>query len=47
MRRVRPDEWRDNISREQVIKRALFEILKDHNEVARIFPIIKKHRDDY
>lgn len=47
VRRVRPDEWRDNISREQVIKRALFEILKDHNEVARIFPIIKKHRDDY
>jgi type I restriction enzyme R subunit len=47
VRRVRPDEWRDNISREQVIKAALFEILKDHNAVALIFPIIKKHREDY
>ena len=45
VRRVRPDGWRDVTPREQVIKAALFEVLQDHDEVARIFPIIKKHRE--
>jgi len=37
---VRPDDWRSTQTREQVIKAALFEILKDRDEVERIFKII-------
>ena len=37
---VRPDAWRGHQPREQVIKRALYDILKDVDEVERIFKII-------
>ncbi len=39
--RVRPDGWRGVQAREQVIKRELYEILKDETEVERLFLIIK------
>ena len=38
---VRPDDWRGNTPRENVIKSALFNVLKDASEVERIFPIVK------
>ncbi|PKM81029.1 MAG: restriction endonuclease subunit R [Firmicutes bacterium HGW-Firmicutes-14] len=38
----RPDGWRGNDAKEKVIKRGLYEVLKDVDEVERIFPIIKK-----
>jgi len=41
VRRVRPDGWRGVQAREQVIKAALYEILRDEAEVERIFLIIK------
>ena len=41
VKRVRPDGWRGVQAREQVIKRALFDILLDESEVERIFLIIK------
>ncbi len=41
VKRVRPDGWRGVQPREQVIKAALYEILRDETEVERIFPIIK------
>ncbi len=41
VKRVRPDGWRGVQSREQVIKRALYELLRDTTEVERIFLIIK------
>ncbi len=41
VKRVRPDGWRGVQAREQVIKRALFDILLDKSEVERIFLIIK------
>ncbi len=37
---ARPDDWRGVQPREQVIKRALYAILQDVNEVERIFKII-------
>jgi len=37
----RHDGWRGVQAREQVIKRQLYEILKDETEVERLFPIIK------
>jgi type I restriction enzyme R subunit len=40
VRKVRPDGWRGVQAREQVIKAALFSILKDRGEVERIFTII-------
>jgi type I restriction enzyme, R subunit len=41
VKRVRPDGWRGVQPREQVIKAALYDVLKDQAEVERIFPIIK------
>ncbi len=41
IRQVRPNAWRGVQPKEQVIKKALFEILKDKDEVERIFLIIE------
>jgi type I restriction enzyme R subunit len=41
VKRERPDGWRGVLAREQVIKRALNEILQDVAEVERIFLIIR------
>jgi type I restriction enzyme R subunit len=38
---TRPDGWRGVQAREQVIKRALYDVLRDETEVERIFLIIK------
>jgi type I restriction enzyme, R subunit len=40
VKRVRPDGWRGVQAREQVIKQALYDILKNVNEVERIFLVI-------
>ena len=45
VKRVRPDGWRGVQSREQVIKRALYDVLLDAAEVERIFLIIKAQRE--
>ncbi|HEY5038226.1 MAG TPA: restriction endonuclease subunit R, partial [bacterium] len=42
---TRPDGWRGVQAREQVIKRALFDVLNDVNAVERLFPIIKAQRE--
>ena len=42
---VRPDGWRGVQSRELVIKKALYDVLKNVDEVERIFPIIKAQRE--
>lgn len=41
VRKVRPDGWRGVQTREQVIKGALYDLLRDETEVERIFLIIK------
>jgi len=43
--RVRKADWRCNPQKENEIKAELYKILKDKNEVERIFPIIKQQRD--
>ena len=45
VKRVRPDGWRDVQSREQVIKRTLYDIVQDVAEVERIFLIIKAQKE--
>ena len=42
---IKPDAWRGNTPRENEIKRALLEILKDELEVERIFAIIEKQSE--
>lgn len=42
---VKPDGWRGNEPKERVIKAALFNILKNEDEVERIFSIIKEQRE--
>jgi type I restriction enzyme R subunit len=41
VKKVRPDGWRGIKAREQVIKEALYRVLRDVSEVERIFPIIE------
>ncbi|WP_343732640.1 HsdR family type I site-specific deoxyribonuclease [Duganella sp.] len=36
----RPDSWRGVVAREQMVKQAMFEVLKDIKEVDRLFPIV-------
>ena len=43
VKQVRHDGWRGVQPREQVIKAALYEILRDESEVERIFLIVKAH----
>jgi type I restriction enzyme R subunit len=45
VKKFRPDSWRDVQPKEQVIKAALFEVLKDKTEVERIFLIIKAQKE--
>ena len=42
---VKQDSWRGNEPKELLIKKALYGILKDENEVERIFSIIKEQRE--
>jgi type I restriction enzyme R subunit len=41
VRAVRPDNWRGHQAKEQVIKRALYDVIADENEVESLFRIIK------
>jgi type I restriction enzyme R subunit len=45
VKKVRPDGWRGVQTREQVIKAALYDALKDEAEVERVFLIIKAQRE--
>ncbi len=45
VKKVRPDGWRGNQPREQVIKGALYEVLQDDDEVERIFLIVKAQKE--
>ncbi len=45
VRNVRPDGWRGIQAREQVIKQALYDVLRDEAEVERIFLIVKAQRE--
>jgi len=45
VKRKRPDSWRGLQAREQVIKAALYGVLRDTNEVERIFVIIKQQTE--
>ena len=40
MKTARPDGWRGVQPREQVIKKALYQVLQDAGEVERIFLIL-------
>jgi type I restriction enzyme, R subunit len=40
VRQKRPDGWRGVPAREQMVKQALYEVLKDIDEVTRLFPIV-------
>lgn len=45
IKRARPDGWRGIETRERVVKAAMYEVLKDVDEVERIFPIVKAQRE--
>jgi len=47
VKRVRPHGWRGVLPRENVIKQALWDILKDDGEVERIFLIIEAQKQEY
>jgi type I restriction enzyme R subunit len=41
----RPDDWRNVLAKEQVVKKALYDVLKNEAEVERIFLIVKEQRE--
>ncbi len=45
VKRVRPDAWKGDEKKERMIKAALHKILKNKQEVERIFPIIKEQSE--
>lgn len=45
VRKVRPDGWRGNSQKEKVIKRELYSILKNDEEVERVFSIIRNQKE--
>lgn len=45
VRGVRPDGWRGVTAKENVIKKALFEVLRDADEVERLFLVIERQRE--
>ena len=45
IKQVRPADWRGVHSREQEIKRAIYEIVKDEAETERLFAIIYHQRE--
>jgi type I restriction enzyme R subunit len=45
VKKVRPDDWRGIQAREQIIKKAIYDIVKDVNEVERLFKIIFQQRE--
>ncbi|MEK7994479.1 MAG: restriction endonuclease subunit R, partial [Planctomycetota bacterium] len=45
VRQNRPDSWRGVQTREMAIKRALYDVLRDADQVERIFLIVKQQRE--
>jgi type I restriction enzyme R subunit len=45
VKQARPDGWRGVQAREMVVKRALYDVLRDVVEVERIFLIVKAQRE--
>jgi len=45
VKKARPDGWRGVLPREQVVKKALYDVLKDEAEVERIFLIIRAQKE--
>jgi len=41
----RPDGWRGVVAKEQMVKQAMFEVLKDIKEVNRLFPIVVAQKE--
>ncbi|MCP3034886.1 MULTISPECIES: type I restriction endonuclease subunit R [Xanthomonas] len=41
----RPDGWRGVVAKEQMVKQAMFDVLKDIDEVARLFPIVVAQKE--
>jgi type I restriction enzyme R subunit len=41
----RPDGWRGVVAKEQMVKRAMFEVLKDIQEVNRLFLIVVAQKE--
>jgi type I restriction enzyme R subunit len=45
VKEARPDAWRGEQAREQVVKGALYDTFQDFDEVERIFAIIKQQQE--
>lgn len=41
----RPDGWRGVVTKEQMVKRVMFEVLKDIQAVNRLFPIVVAQKE--
>jgi type I restriction enzyme R subunit len=41
----RPDGWRGVVAKEQMVKQAMYDVLRDIQEVDRLFPIVFAQKD--
>lgn len=44
---AKQEGFRENISKQRIVKRAIFEILKDEEKVEEVYKIIEAHKDEY
>jgi type I restriction enzyme R subunit len=45
VRRNRPDSWRGVQAREMAVKKAIYDVLKNVDDVERIFLIVRQQRE--
>jgi type I restriction enzyme R subunit len=45
IKHARSDDWRGNVARERAIKRQLFSIFDDEDEVERVFAIVRQQKE--
>jgi type I restriction enzyme R subunit len=45
IKRQRPDDWRGNQRRESIVKKAIYDVLQNIDEVERVFLIVKAQRE--
>lgn len=45
MKSSRPDGWRGNLAKEKIVKGAIYKVVKDEEQVEKVFPILKQHKE--
>jgi type I restriction enzyme R subunit len=44
---AKQEGFRENISKQRIVKKAIFEVIKDIDKVEEVYKIIDAHKDEY